>query len=109
MYLHFNTTNHMLLKEKLCLYMIFYKSTLALSFSFSAMAGAFGGLHYFFFVFGMSLMSGGTVLTLMYKEIVRPYEYYFYFNKGISKLQLFSCCSLLNLFIGCTLCFLTHA
>jgi hypothetical protein len=34
-------------------------------------------------------MFGGPLLCLFYKEMSRKNEYYFYFNRGISKLSLF--------------------
>ena len=34
-------------------------------------------------------MFGGPLLCIFYKEMSRKNEYYFYFNRGISKISLF--------------------
>jgi hypothetical protein len=81
---------------------VFYRSTLTLSIGISALIGAFGifSIPSMLFAFGMCFLSGGTVVTLLYKELSKQHEYYFYYNKGIPKSWLFLTCASGNLIIG---------
>jgi len=81
---------------------IFYKSTLLLSITCGVMLGAIN-FHLFFVAFGFGFLSAGSVISLTYKEISKQHEYYFYYNKGISKLALILSCILLNFAIGLSL------
>jgi hypothetical protein len=54
----------------------------------------------FFVAFGFGFISAGTVISLLYKEISKQHEYYFYYNKGISKQTLILACVFTNLIIG---------
>ena len=47
-------------------------------------------------------MASGAFLSLFYKELSRKNEYYFYYNRGITKLKLWSLTLLLNFFFGLT-------
>jgi hypothetical protein len=85
-------------KNQFKLLLVFYKSTLALSVTVAAMLAVFGpGI---LAGFGFGLMTAGTVLTLLYKEISKKNEYYFYYNKSISKQALMLTCALGNLVVG---------
>lgn len=92
-------------KNKLLLLSEFYKSTLVLSIGSSFLIGVLGfmNLRSFFAPFGICLLSGGTVISLLHKEIAKQQEYYFYYNKGLSKLTLIVACVCTNLFIGVAL------
>jgi hypothetical protein len=46
--------------------------------------------------FAISYAVIGFVFVFLYKEIVRPNEYYFYYNQGISKIRLYSFCLIIN-------------
>jgi hypothetical protein len=86
-------------KIHLKLLLVFYKSTLLFSIFCGITLGAIN-FHDFFVAFGFSFLSAGTVISLMYKEISKQHEYYFYYNKGLTKKALIISCALTNLFIG---------
>ena len=75
------------------MYWAFYKSTLAIniftSLFFCLVARNIN-------VFALSLVTIGLFFDFLYKEVVRPYEYYFYYNRGISKIKLIIFCMLVN-------------
>ncbi len=48
----------------------------------------------------VSFMSTGFLMSLLYQELTHKTEYYFYHNKGISKLSLISVSALLNIPFG---------
>ena len=52
--------------------------------------------------FFLLIMASGAFLSLFYKELSRKNEYYFYYNRGITKLKLWSLTLLLNFFFGLT-------
>ncbi|WP_158990990.1 hypothetical protein [Mucilaginibacter sp. L196] len=86
-------------KSQLKLVLVFYKSTLLFSIACGVMLGALN-FPLFFVAFGFGFLSAGTVITLLYKEISKQHEYYFYYNKGITKQTLILTCILTNLVIG---------
>jgi hypothetical protein len=45
-------------------------------------------------------MSAGFLMILLYQEQTHKTEYYFYYNKGISKLRLILVSGLLNVTLG---------
>jgi len=45
-------------------------------------------------------MTAGFLLSLFYFELTSKNEYYFYYNKGISKLRLISVTAAINVLIG---------
>ncbi len=62
----------------------FYKSTIAINFAVSILVFLFGGFDGFY----NSILSFGFILSVLFKEIYRKNEYLFYYNIGISKIQL---------------------
>jgi len=78
---------------------IFYKSTLLFSIV-CGIALAAMNFHDFFAAFGFSFLSAGTLISLTYKEISKQHEYYFYYNKGLTKKVIITTCILTNLVIG---------
>ena len=84
----------------LALYWAFYKSTIAFNIGVS-IAIAFISMIFFggnfFVVFAGSFMSVGALVAFLYKEIFSPLEYYFYYNRGISKIKLIIFCLLFNI------------
>jgi len=49
---------------------------------------------------GIWFMTAGFLLSLFYFELTSKNEYYFYYNKGISKLRLISVTAAINVLIG---------
>ena len=93
-------------KFKLQPFIVFYKSTLTLSICFAVMAATFAlmsGPVIMIRIFGVSFMTGGTILSLLYKEISLKHEYYFYYNQSISKTSLILTCAVANMVVGITL------
>ncbi len=91
-----------LLKNKLILLAVFYKSTLTLSIAISSLLAVLNifNIPAMFLAFGICFLSAGTVVTLLYKEMSKPHEYYFYYNKGLPKWLLILSCITGNLIIG---------
>ena len=48
-------------------------------------------------IFAISVVTAGPVVAFMYKELARPLEYYYYYNRGISKIRLIICCLFANI------------
>ena len=53
-------------------------------------------------------MFGGPLLCFFYKELSRKNEYYFYYNRGISKLSLFITTLLTYILVGFILISILH-
>ncbi len=89
-------------RSKLLLLTVFYKSTLLLSVLSSAAISIFSIFNVLgmLLAFGFCFLSGGTVISLLHKEGYKQQEYYFFYNKGISKPQLILTCIVGNLIIG---------
>ncbi len=62
----------------------FFKSTLLINLSVCLVSLFFGTINTFFFVFA----SYGFVISILYKEIYKKNDYFFYYNNGVSKTQL---------------------
>jgi hypothetical protein len=84
----------------LMIYWAFYRSTVtvnfAVSFTVSFVTLMLGFIPGCFTVFAVSLITAGLFLAFMYKEVVCPQEYYFYYNRGISKIKLILFCFFVN-------------
>ena len=83
------------------LYWAFYKSTvilnIAVSFALASLATVFSGDVFTFCIyFPGSFATIGLLFVFLYKEIAFPLEYYFYYNRGITKIKLFIFCFLIN-------------
>lgn len=63
----------------------FFKTTLTVNLLVCAIAVFLGGFDYFFIWF----LSFGFLASIGFKEFYRKKEYLFYFNNGVSKMQLF--------------------
>jgi hypothetical protein len=90
-------------KVKIQLLGIFYKSTLAISVGFAIMATTLAMAFpwvVIFQIFAISFMTGGTIASLLYKEISLKHQYYFYYNQAISKATLVVTCISINIAIG---------
>jgi hypothetical protein len=100
----------MILKAKL--YFEFYKSTLILNLASSILLSfmIYATLTSmpmvvkvpppFAVIYIRCCMFGGPLVCFYQKEITRKNEYYFYFNKGISKINLLIVTLLINILIG---------
>jgi hypothetical protein len=84
--------------KKLTLHWEYFKSTLVLNFSSSVLLSfiIYMALKNFpdpppplHIVYIRCCMFGGPLLCLFYKEMSAKNEYYFYYNRGVSKLSLF--------------------
>jgi hypothetical protein len=73
--------------SKVKLYWTFFKSTITISIAFSFIL-ALTVYPLFFTVFPVALMTGGPIISLFYKEFFRRNEYYFFYNRGILKINL---------------------
>jgi hypothetical protein len=89
-------------KNKLVLLGVFYKSTLTLSIAISALMATLSifNIPGMLLVFGFCFLSAGTVISLLYKEMSKQHEYYFYYNMGLPKWSLILTCTIGNLLIG---------
>ena len=78
--------------RKLANIFAFYKSTLVITISISALAGIFGGFETFKYV----LVIFGFFVSILIKEVNSKNEYLFYCNNGISRSQLIIFSFLMN-------------
>ena len=85
------------------LYWEFHKSTLLINWTASI---ALALLTMSPFVFPISTMTGGTFFSLLYKEFTAKNEYYFYYNRGISKINLMVINLTLNILLGLILLYI---
>ena len=65
-------------------------------------------LELFLLVLPIAIMTAGTFLSLFYKELSKKNEYYFYYNRGISKINLYVFTIILNVFTGILLHLIFH-
>lgn len=80
----------------------FYRSTLVLNWGFSLACAILVAIQ-FPKVLPISLMSSGSLLSFYYKSLSRKGDYFFYYNRGIRKTQLFLFTILMNLLVGAIL------
>jgi len=88
------------------LYWAFYKSTVILNLCVSFFVAFVTGQ--FFEFFAISYATFGLIGVFLYKEIAFPLEYYFYYNRGITKIKLFSFCLLVNISLAAFLLTILH-
>ena len=60
------------------------------------------------YFFMTSLLSGGFLLGILYFEIARKKEYYFYYNLGITKLKLILITYLFHLIVAIPIIIVAH-
>ena len=91
-------------KDFLWLFWTFWKSTLTInllvSFTVSLFVGLWADMMAGTKVFPLCFMTGGPLLSFVYKEIAHPNEYYFYNNRGISKYQLMAFTITVSVLLG---------
>lgn len=80
-------------RRQTLLYLNFHKSTLLINWLVSISVSIF-----FFSLknFAISTFSAGFLIAIFYKELTKRNEYFFYYNAGITKIQLISTNFLLN-------------
>ncbi len=83
--------------ENIRFYWEFHKSTLIINWAFSV---AFSMILFLPIMIPIMSMTGGPLISIFYKELSRKNEYYFYYNRGISKVKLIVVSILLNVFVG---------
>jgi len=79
------------------LYWAFYKSTVILNLCVSFIVAFVTGQ--FFEFFAISYATFGLIGVFLYKEIAFPLEFYFYYNRGITKIKLILFCLLVNILL----------
>lgn len=88
---------------KLRFYWEFHKSTLVINWAFSC---SMGMILMNLWLIPLVAMIAGPLLSLFYKEIARKNEYYFYYNRGISKISLITMSMIMNILTGLLLLFI---
>jgi len=85
--------------DRIKLFWEFHKSTMMINWSISI---AFSVVMFplFFTLLPIFIMTGGPIISLFYKEISKKNEYYYYYNRNISKISLIAVSMILNLFTG---------
>jgi|SRR5690554_4631001 len=78
--------------------LLYYRDPCMINIPFSLLMGVLAGRE-FLTGFGISLSTGGMLLAVYFYETNYKENYYFYFNKGLSKPKLWAACSLLNILI----------
>ena len=82
------------------MYWAFYKSTVTINLVVSLMVSLvvlmISPVLASITVFAIGYVTFGLFFSFLYKEVVRPKEYYFYYNRGISKIKLIVFCILVN-------------
>lgn len=85
----------------------FYRSTLALNWGFS-LACSIVVFIQLPKVLPISLMTSGSLLSFYYKSLSRKGDYFFFYNRGISKTQLLTFTLMMNVVVGAILYFLLN-
>jgi len=85
----------MISTRKLFLLLHFYKSILFLNLGLF-LIGLLLDANSFFSIFCFF----GLIVSFLFKEKYRNHEYFFYYNNGLTKLQLYGFCFCLNIIIG---------
>ena len=81
------------------MYWTFYRSTVTLNICVSFVV-AFLTRGDLFFYFPVCFATIGLLAVFLYKEIARPLEYYFYYNRSISKIKLMLFCFIVNILLA---------
>jgi len=81
------------------LYWEFHKSTLAINWAFSVALSVLSSV----WLLPVLSMTVGPLIVFLYKEIARSNQYYFYYNRGISKTGLIAASMGLHVVFGVVL------
>lgn len=90
--------------QKIAIYFNFYKTTLLIN---GAVSFAVSMFFFSFLHFAFALISVGFLMALFYKELTKQQEYYFYYNAGISKINLILVSFVFNLALAILLIFIS--
>jgi hypothetical protein len=60
----------------------------------------------FFTIFPITLMTGGPIISLFYKDIFRNNDYYFFYNRGITKIHLLGVTFIFHVIFGILVLFI---
>jgi len=92
--------------EYIRLYWTFHKSTIVINWAFSIALSVLIPPLLLPVLFPVLTMTAGPLISLLYKEISRNNEYYFYYNRGITKVNLIAISLALNMLPGLILLFI---
>ena len=81
------------------MYWTFYRSTLTLNFFVSFLFSFLTGADLFVYL-PVCFATIGLFAVFLYKEIARPFEYYFYYNHAITKIKLILFCLIANILLA---------
>ena len=84
------------------MYWTFYRSTLTLNAGVSTCISLLAYINgeNILVWFPVCFASAGLLAVVLYKEIARPVEYYFFYNRSISKIKLFLFSWIVNLLLS---------
>jgi hypothetical protein len=78
----------------------YYKDLVLINVVISICLGLLTFVGFKFYGFPISYMTGGYILSVGYYEMSKQKQYYFYFNKGLSKIHLYLSSFIINSMIG---------
>lgn len=78
----------------------FYKELLSINVTISICLAVLTHDGFGIYGFPFSFMSAGYLLSLAYFEVTKSNQYYFYFNKSLSRLYLFLSACFINAVLG---------
>ena len=87
------------------MYWTFYKSTLTTNIAVSLLVGV---ASISISVFTVSFSSIGLFVAFLQRELMRPQEYYFYYNQCISKVKLIIFCLSVNILLSALILTIAH-
>ncbi len=95
----------MIRKLKICL--VFYKVLLLINLGFSTAISVII-FPIFLQIFPLAFLTGGIVIGILYIELSKNNQYYFFYNLGLSKKSLISFSVVINTLIGISILILIH-
>lgn len=79
---------------------LYYKDLVRFNLSFSIIAGFIGMfVSGFLNAFCFSFLTGGFLLSVYFYNLRYPSQYYFYYNRGFTKIHLWGGCYIINICI----------
>jgi hypothetical protein len=78
----------------------YFKELLLLNIGISICLGLLSYPGFKAYGFPISFMTAGYILSLGYYEMSKQKQYYFYYNKGLSKIHLYLSSFMINALIG---------
>jgi len=93
--------------RKLKIGLTFYKTILLINIGFSTAISVIL-LPIFFQIFPLAFLTGGIVIGILYVELSKKNQYYFFYNLGLSKKFLISFSIMINTVVGVFILILTN-